>query len=61
MRGNSLRFTSAGSGSIRLISAHLNQKEIAQNALKGNGGIAKTADFVAAVINKYEVAALCTV
>ena len=27
--------------------------------LKGNGGIAKTADFVAAGINKYDVAALC--
>ena len=37
----------------------MNQKEIAQNVLKGNGGIAKTADFVAAGINKYDVAALC--
>ncbi len=27
--------------------------------LKGNGGIAKTADFVAAGIKKYDVAALC--
>ena len=37
----------------------MNQKEIAQNALKGNGIISKTADFVAAGIKKYNVAALC--
>ena len=44
---------------MQKVGAHLNQKEIAQNVLKGNGGIAKTADFVAAGINKYDVAALC--
>ena len=43
---------------MQKVGAHLNQKEIAQNVLKGNGGIAKTADFVAAGINKYDVAAL---
>ena len=44
---------------MQKVGTHLNQKEIAQNVLKGNGGIAKTADFVAAGINKYDVAALC--
>ena len=44
---------------MQKVGARLNQKEIAQNVLKGNGGIAKTADFVAAGINKYDVAALC--
>ena len=44
---------------MQKVGAHLNQKDIAQNVLKGNGGIAKTADFVAAGINKYDVAALC--
>ena len=44
---------------MQKVGAHLNQKEIAQNVLKGNGGIAKTADFVAAGINKYDVASLC--
>ena len=44
---------------MRKVGARLNQKEIARNVLKGNGGIAKTADFVAAGIKKYDVAALC--
>ncbi len=37
----------------------MNQKEIAQKVLKDNGGIAKTADFAAVGIKKYDVAALC--
>ena len=41
------------------VGASLTQKELAQNVLKGNGGIAKTADFVAAGIKKYDVAMLC--
>ena len=45
--------------SMQKVGVRLNQKEIAQNVLKGNGGIAKTADFVAAGIKKYDVAALC--
>ena len=44
---------------MQKVGVRLNQKEIAQNVLKSNGGIAKTADFVAAGINKYDVAALC--
>ncbi len=44
---------------MQKVGVRLNQKEIAQNVLKGNGGIAKTADFVAAGIKKYDVAALC--
>ncbi len=44
---------------MRKVGACLNKKEIAQNVLKANGGIAKTADFVTAGIKKYEVAALC--
>ncbi len=44
---------------MRKVGACLNKKEIAQNVLKSNGGIAKTTDFVAAGIKKYDVAALC--
>ncbi len=44
---------------MRKVGACLNKKEIAQNVLKANGGIAKTTDFVAAGIKKYDVAALC--
>ena len=44
---------------MRKVGASLTQKELAQNVLKGNGGIAKTADFVAAGIKKYDVAMLC--
>ena len=45
--------------SVQKVGVHLDQKEIAQNVLKENGGIAKTADFVAAGIKKYDVATLC--
>ena len=44
--------------SVWKVGVRLDQKEIAQNVLKGNGGIAKTADFVAAGIKKYDVAVM---
>jgi predicted transcriptional regulator of viral defense system len=37
----------------------LKKKEIAQKVIINNGGIAKTADFMAAGMKNYEVAALC--
>lgn len=37
----------------------MNKKEIIQNVIKNNGGIAKTSDFASKGINKYEVAAFC--
>ena len=37
----------------------LNKKEILKTVIENNGGIAKTSDFVANGINKYEVAAFC--
>ena len=37
----------------------MNKKEIAQKVIKDKGGIAKTADFTAAGMKNYEVAALC--
>ena len=37
----------------------MNKKEIVQKVIINNGGIAKTADFVAEGIKNYEVAALC--
>ena len=37
----------------------LNKKEIIQTVIENNGGIAKTSDFAANGINKYEVAAFC--
>lgn len=37
----------------------LNKKEIVQKVIINNGGIAKTADFVAEGIKNYEVAAFC--
>jgi predicted transcriptional regulator of viral defense system len=37
----------------------LDKKEIVQNIIESNGGIAKTSDFAAKGINKYEVAELC--
>ena len=37
----------------------LNKKEIAQNVIINNGGIAKTADFTVEGMKNYEVAALC--
>lgn len=44
---------------MQKVGACLNKKEIAQNVIINNGGIAKTADFVEAGIKNYEVAALC--
>lgn len=44
---------------MRKVGACLNKKEIAQKIIENNGGIAKTSDFAAKGINKYEVAALC--
>lgn len=37
----------------------LNKKEIIKKVIENNGGIAKTSDFAAKGINKYEVAAFC--
>ena len=37
----------------------MNKKETAQKVIKDKGGIAKTADFTAAGMKNYEVAALC--
>ena len=37
----------------------LSKKEILKTVIENNGGIAKTSDFVANGINKYEVAAFC--
>ncbi len=37
----------------------MNKKEIAQKVIIKNGGIAKNADFTAAGMKNYEVAALC--
>ena len=37
----------------------LNKKEILKMVIENNGGIAKTSDFAASGINKYEVAAFC--
>ena len=37
----------------------LNKKEIIQTVIENNGGIAKTSDFAAKGINKYEVAVFC--
>ncbi len=37
----------------------MNKKEVAQKVIKNKGGIAKNADFTAAGIKNYEVAALC--
>lgn len=37
----------------------MNKKETIQKVIENNGGIAKTSDFAAKGINKYEVAAFC--
>ena len=37
----------------------LNKQEILKTVIENNGGIAKTSDFAANGINKYEVAAFC--
>ena len=37
----------------------LNKTEILKKVIENNGGIAKTSDFAANGINKYEVAAFC--
>lgn len=44
---------------MQKVGACLNKKEIAQNIIMNNGGIAKTADLVAEGIKNYEVAELC--
>lgn len=44
---------------MQKVGACLNKKEIAQKVIINNGGIAKTADFTAAGMKNYEVAALC--
>lgn len=44
---------------MQKVGACLNKKEIAKNIIIHHDGIAKTADFTAAGIKKYEVAALC--
>lgn len=44
---------------MQKVGACLNKKEIVEKVIINNGGIAKTADFVAEGIQNYEVAALC--
>lgn len=44
---------------MRKVGICLNKKEIMQKVIVNNGGIARTSDFVAKGINKYEVAAFC--
>lgn len=44
---------------MRKVGICLNKKEIMQKVIVNSGGIAKTSDFVAKGINKYEVAAFC--
>lgn len=44
---------------MQKVGACLNKKEIVENVIINNGGIAKTADFAAAGIQNYEVAAFC--
>ena len=41
------------------VGACLRKKEILKMVIENNGGIAKTSDFAANGINKYEVAAYC--
>lgn len=44
---------------MQKVGACLNKKEIVEKVIINNGGIAKTAEFVAEGIQNYEVAALC--
>ena len=44
---------------MRKVGVCLSKKEILKTVIENNGGIAKTSDFVANGINKYEVAAFC--
>lgn len=44
---------------MQKVGACLDKKEVVQNVIINNGGIAKTADFAAEGIKNYEVAALC--
>lgn len=44
---------------MRKVGTCLNKKEIIKKVIENNGGIAKTSDFAANGINKYEAAALC--
>ena len=45
--------------SVQKVGVHLNKKKIVQKVIEDNGGLAKTADFTAAGLKNYEVAALC--
>ena len=44
---------------MKKVGACLSKKEILKKVIENNGGIAKTSDFAANGINKYEVAAFC--
>ena len=44
---------------VKKVGACLSKKEILKKVIENNGGIAKTSDFAANGINKYEVAAFC--
>ena len=44
---------------MRKVGVCLGKKEILKTVIENNGGIAKTSDFAANGINKYEVAAFC--
>ena len=44
---------------MQKVGTHLNKKEIIQKIIENNNGLAKTSDFAAKGINKYEVATLC--
>ena len=44
---------------MRKVGDWVNKKEILKTVIENNGGIAKTSDFAANGINKYEVAAFC--
>ena len=44
---------------MKKVGEHVDKNEILQIIIENNGGIAKTSDFAAKGINKYEVAAFC--
>lgn len=44
---------------MQKVGVYLNKKEIVRSVIEYNGGIAKTSDFAAGGISKYEVAAFC--
>lgn len=45
--------------SVRKVGVYLNKIEILKKVIENNGGIAKTSDFIANGLNRYEVAAIC--